>query len=224
MSRAAYKTETMFVACPYSKSFGYEKFRSYMTSHYPGTVIFAETHLQTRHLLGILKGHIKKTDFCLFDVSTWNPNVSLELGLAEGMKVKYYITLNSSLSTNVPSDIQGIQRIEYSVLEKGALSLGQQFQRYIVKEKTFVGRKLWQEFKEEDKADRLFTLAIRVICHFRDKKTLKEEKIKALASGLRLRSPDRDRVIEVLRREKFIKHSGNKYALNRNVFKPYKVS
>jgi len=36
-------------------------------------------------------------DYCIFDISTWNPNVALEIGLAEGLGVDYYILLNRRL-------------------------------------------------------------------------------------------------------------------------------
>jgi hypothetical protein len=48
----------------------------------------------TKHLLGILTSYIKAADYCIFDISTWNPNVALEIGLAEGLGAEYYILLS----------------------------------------------------------------------------------------------------------------------------------
>jgi hypothetical protein len=221
MAKAAYKSPTIFIACPYSAEFGFKKFKNYLLGHYPGTIIFAETNLQTRHLLDILRSHIKKTDFSVFDVSTWNPNVALELGIADGLNADYYITLNRKHSKNVPSDIQGLQRIEYSVLEKGDGSLHEQLQRYIVRQKTFVGKKLWALLREEERGDALFTFAIRVMCHFRDRSTLRPDKAKSLSKGLHLRAPQRDLVLGILRSHKYIKAKKSDYVLARKVFKPY---
>ncbi len=222
MAKSAYKSPTVFIACPYSATFGFKKFKNYLQGHYPGTILFAETNLQTRHLLAILRGHIRKCDFSIFDVSTWNPNVALELGLGDGLNADYYITLNRKHSKNVPSDIQGLQRIEYKSLEKGDGSLHEQFQRYIVRQKTFVGKKLWALLREEERADALFTYAIRVVCHFRDRSLLKPERAKALSKGLMLRAPHRELVLECLRKNRYIKAKKTDFVLARNVFKPYK--
>jgi len=46
----------------------------------------AKDFIENVQLLEICKDLITWADFCLFDVSTWNANVTLELGLADGMK------------------------------------------------------------------------------------------------------------------------------------------
>jgi hypothetical protein len=97
----------------------------------------ADTHPTTKHLLGILTGYIKAVDYCIFDISTWNPNVALEIGLAQGLGVDYYVLLNRKLKKTVPADIQGLQRIEYAdVRSLGADGLIPQIEKYLVRKRT----------------------------------------------------------------------------------------
>ncbi|WP_376705725.1 hypothetical protein RQ479_15340 [Mesorhizobium sp. ISC25] len=51
----------------------------------------------------------------MFDITEWNPNVALELGIAIGLSKRYFILLNPKLDQNqdVPSDIKGIDRVQY---------------------------------------------------------------------------------------------------------------
>ena len=113
MARAEYKLPNVFVGCPYSKEFNYAAFKTAL-DRIPFRWYYADTHLTTKHLLGILTSYIKAVDYCIFDISTWNPNVALEIGLAQGLGVDYYILLNRKLKKTVPADIQGLQRIEYA--------------------------------------------------------------------------------------------------------------
>src|ERR1035437_7241460 len=113
MSRAPFLVPTVFVGCPYSRPFDFPKFKS-TCSRLPIAWYYADTNLRSKHLLSILTTYIQAVDYCIFDVSFWNPNVSLELGMAEGLGKDYYILVNHTQSKGVPSDINGIQRIEYS--------------------------------------------------------------------------------------------------------------
>jgi hypothetical protein len=56
------------------------------------------------------------SDFSLFDISGWNPNVTLELGIAIADSDNWYICFNPEKTpvSEVPSDIKGIDRIQYS--------------------------------------------------------------------------------------------------------------
>ena len=123
MAKAPYKLPNVFVGCPYAGRFKFATFKSAL-DQIPFKWFYADTSLATKQLLGILRSYITAADFCIFDISLWNPNVALEIGLADGLEAEYYILLNRELSKGVPADIQGIQRIEYSSakgLEKGDL-------------------------------------------------------------------------------------------------------
>jgi len=118
MSRAPYKLPNVFVGCPYGGKFHFDAFQRAL-NRIPFRWYYADTRITTKHLLGILISYIRAVDYCIFDISTWNANVALEIGLAAGLGVDYYILLNRKLSKGVPADIQGL--IEYeSVTSLGA--------------------------------------------------------------------------------------------------------
>ena len=114
MARVRTRLPDVFVGHPFASRFAVKKFRAIFRI-LPFNVIYGNTDLQTRHLLTIMKSNITKSDFSIFDLSDWNPNVALELGLSEGLKKKagkdYYILLNTRRSGDVPSDIRGLQRL-----------------------------------------------------------------------------------------------------------------
>src|SRR5271156_616142 len=117
MARVRTRFPNVFVGHPFANRFPVKKFRK-IFKELPFKVIYGNTDLQTEHLLDIMRDNVTKADFSIFDLSDWNPNVALELGLTQGLRKKpgkpYYIVLNTRRSENVPSDIQGIQRLEYT--------------------------------------------------------------------------------------------------------------
>ena len=117
MARVRTRFPNVFVGHPFAGQFLLKKFRK-IFKELPFKVIYGNTDLQTEHLLDVMRASVLKSDFSIFDLSDWNPNVALELGLAQGLKKKtgktYYIVLNTRRSENVPSDIQGVQRLEYT--------------------------------------------------------------------------------------------------------------
>src|SRR5256885_1210437 len=101
MAKAAYKLPNVFVGCPYGGKFKFQTFQQVL-ARIPFKFFYADTTLHTKHLLGILQSYINAADFSLFDISLWNANVALEIGLAEGVDAEYYILLDSNLSKGVP--------------------------------------------------------------------------------------------------------------------------
>jgi hypothetical protein len=79
MAKAAYKLPNVFVGCPYSGAFNFSAFKVAL-ERIPFRWYYADTTLTTKHLLGILTSYISAVDYCIFDISTWNPNVALEIG------------------------------------------------------------------------------------------------------------------------------------------------
>lgn len=57
--------------------------------------------------------YIQSSLFILFEFSDNNSNVAFELGLAIGIKKDYFILRKKALTDEMPSDIRGIDRIEY---------------------------------------------------------------------------------------------------------------
>jgi hypothetical protein len=78
--------------------------------------IFADEKITNMHILQKIIRYIRASDFSLFDISSWNPNVTLELGIALATSDDWYICFNPDKTDllEVPSDIRGIDRIQYS--------------------------------------------------------------------------------------------------------------
>jgi hypothetical protein len=76
------------------------------------------------HLLEQIEAMIAKSDACLFDVTSWNRNVFLELGFARGLQKDCYLLFrpargvmwNLGLASgfaDVPVDIRGLRQLRY---------------------------------------------------------------------------------------------------------------
>ncbi|MBI3333619.1 MAG: hypothetical protein HYZ93_05970 [Candidatus Omnitrophica bacterium] len=193
---------------PFGNRFATKRFRK-LFKELPFDVVYGNTDIQTRHLLGIMKSNIARADYAIFDLSDWNPNVSLELGLTEGLSRRrlkdYYILLNTRRSQEVPSDIRGIQRLEYTRYDyKPGAGLGDVLVDSILRKEFWV-KKIRKEVGNDEKSSKLLLLALRIIAHLRDNEKLTSENIKTLVRGTRLRSPDQERVLVLLRKLRLVR-------------------
>jgi hypothetical protein len=207
MARAPFLMPTVFVGCPYAKPFDFTRFKETL-ARLPVAWYYADTHLNSKHLLDILTTYVKAVDYCLFDLSFWNANVSLELGLAEGHGTQYYILVNKKYSKDVPSDIKGIQRIEYSQTDYDPNGLIPNIVRYLIKDNTHP-RNIWQELGGENK-DKKFYLALAILAHFRENKRLLPEHTAQLSKGLYLRKEVQREVITLLEELGFLSAVGSR--------------
>jgi hypothetical protein len=196
MAKAPFLLPTVFVGCPYGKRFKFKAFRKTLDS-LPIAWYYADTSLKTKHLLEILATYVKAVDYCIFDLSLWNPNVALELGLTEGMGKEYFIFVNKSQSKDVPSDLKGMQRIDYSS-PKGFKedSLFVNIAKYLVKDQTHP-RRVWNKLASPNR-DKKFYLALMILAHFRDNQRLKPSEVKRLSRGLYLKKKVQSEVMDVL--------------------------
>jgi hypothetical protein len=78
--------------------------------------VFADEKITNLHILQKIANYIRSSRFGLYDISGWNANVTLELGLAFGLSEKSYIAIDPSKTDidEVPADLRGIDRIQYS--------------------------------------------------------------------------------------------------------------
>ncbi len=196
MAKAPYKLPSVFVGCPYGGKFPFQSFKSSL-ERLPFRWYYADTHISTKHLLGILTSYIKSVDYCIFDISLWNPNVALEIGLAEGLGVEYYILLNKNLSKGVPADIQGLQRIEYDN-PKGlkADDLLPKIVKYLVQQHTHP-KNIYNSLSRDNR-EMKFYFALGVLAHLRDNKRFTHEDGVRLAKGTYLRKDAKEDVLNVL--------------------------
>ena len=75
---------------------------------------FADEKLTNKHILDKIEKMIDTSALSIFDITGWNPNVALELGMAYAKELDFYILFDPSKgNTDVLSDVRGIDRIEY---------------------------------------------------------------------------------------------------------------
>jgi hypothetical protein len=111
-------TKQIFVAYAYNlyDKRDYRKVYTNLEKAYGVQFIFADEKITNMHILQKIISYIRGSDFSLFDISSWNPNVTLELGIALAMSESWYICFNPDKTNvgEVPSDIRGIDRIQYT--------------------------------------------------------------------------------------------------------------
>ncbi len=109
---------SVFVACHHAlfPMDDYKRTFASVARSYDVTFKFADEQITSQHILLKILNYIRDHDISLFDITGWNPNVALELGIAVGLAKRYFILFNTKFdqSKEVPSDIRGIDRIQYS--------------------------------------------------------------------------------------------------------------
>ena len=88
--------------------------------------VFADEKITNLHILQKIVNYIRSSRFGIYDISGWNPNVTLELGLAFGMNEKAYIAIDPTKTDveEVPADLRGIDRIQYTSYTEMQTGLG----------------------------------------------------------------------------------------------------
>lgn len=87
-----------------------------ISKEYSVSFVFADEKITNMHIMQKIISYIRASDFSLFDISGWNPNVTLELGIAMATGDDWYIAFNPAKTdvSEVPSDLRGIDRVQYS--------------------------------------------------------------------------------------------------------------
>ncbi|HEX9341110.1 MAG TPA: hypothetical protein VF992_08085 [Thermoplasmata archaeon] len=145
------KPRTVFVAYPY-KLFAGEDYRAVFDRVGKALGVkftFADQKILDVHILEKIALMIKEAEFSIFDISGWNPNVTLEYGLALGFGEKKFLLFDPGKTefSEVPADVRGFDRLEhrsYAELERAL---------------TFL---IAQEFPPEKKADPLGDLQVQI--------------------------------------------------------------
>ena len=107
----------VFVAYPYTlydKS-DYRKPFKELAKAFDVQFVFADEKITTLHILQKIADYIRSSRCGIYDISGWNANVTLELGLAYGMNEKAYVIANPKqhAAGEVPSDLRGLDRLQY---------------------------------------------------------------------------------------------------------------
>jgi predicted nucleotide-binding protein len=118
---------------------------------YDVTFIFADEKITNMHIMKKIESFIRDSDFAIFDISGWNPNVTLELGFAMALNEQWYIAIDPSKTEvdEVPSDLRGLDRIQYgSYSELGEKIQTVMAQRYPRRQETSIDTYLAEQRKQ----------------------------------------------------------------------------
>lgn len=106
----------VFVAYPYAlPAADYRRPYSAVGKAFNVNFVFADEKISDLHILEKIKGYIIDSAFGIYDITGWNPNVALELGLALGLPKRAFIAFDPSKTEldEVPSDLRGMDRLQY---------------------------------------------------------------------------------------------------------------
>lgn len=105
----------VFVAYPYNFSKAdYRRVFKEVGKAYEVDFTYADEKITNKQILEKIETMIEEAEFSIFDITTWNPNVALELGIARGQGVDYYILFSPNTDQgDVPADLGGIDRLQY---------------------------------------------------------------------------------------------------------------
>lgn len=120
----------IFVAYPYKlyPKADYRKVFRELEKAFDVKFVYADEKITTLHILQKIANYIRSSRFGIYDISGWNANVTLELGLAFGLNEKAFIAIDPSKTdiNEVPADLRGIDRVQYrsySELQEGLTKL-----------------------------------------------------------------------------------------------------
>lgn len=128
----AARARRVFVAYPYSlPKADYRRPFKELAKAFNVEFQFADEKITNKQILDKITDMIQSARFSLFDITTWNANVALELGIAIGSARDYYLLFNPENPENpqggeVPADLGGLDRIQYrsyAELEEGLTKL-----------------------------------------------------------------------------------------------------
>ena len=221
MAKAPYKHPSVFVACPYVPKAQFQTFRAALR-RVPLEFHYADSSIKTQYVMDRIRRGIIRTDFSLFDITNWNANVTLELGLAEGLSKNYYILFKPGrkAKSEPPSDIKGLQRFQYKRVDgfdEDCLTF--QLNHQLVKRLAHP-RYIYDHLTEPNR-DKTFVVAMRILAHFKNHKVLYGKDLQTLARGSYLRASAKKELLQLLRSRQLIKGKpdGNKWTPARALYK-----
>lgn len=114
----ARNSRQIFVAYPYTlyDTSDYRRPYKELSKAFNVQFVFADERITTLHILQKIADYIRSSRCGIYDISGWNANVTLELGLAYGMNEKAYVISNPKQhpAGEVPSDLRGLDRMQYT--------------------------------------------------------------------------------------------------------------
>jgi hypothetical protein len=221
VAKSPWKHPTVFVGAPFSPATTFKKFRAAL-DNVPLEFIFADTTIRTQQLLERVRRGITRADYSLFDITDWNANVSLELGLAEGLAEDYYVLFKPGRGSKrePPADLRGLQRIDYRTFSGTTPeSLEYQLDEKLVRVHAHP-RYIYDQLGGEDR-NKKFILAMRILAFFRHYKRLRRVDLTKLRRGTYLRDAGVDEIMGLLKARRLIKGKvgGQSWQADRKLYK-----
>lgn len=122
MVKSPRPTRQVFVAYPYNiyPDADYRRVYRSVGKDFDVQFVFADEEVSNEHIMAKILRDIRASDFSIFDISSWNANVTLELGMAYALNAPHYICYNPAhnATKDVPSNLRGFSRIQYDSLSK----------------------------------------------------------------------------------------------------------
>lgn len=221
MAKAPYKHPSVFVGCPYAPQSYFKSLRAAL-ERVPIEFHFADSSIKSKHVLDRIRSGIIRTDYSLFDITGWNANVTLEVGLAEGLNRDYYILFRPGAGAKAepPADLKGLQRFQYRRLDGFSEEcLSYQLNQQLVRKLTHP-RFIYDQLSGPHR-EKAFVVAMRMLAHFKQHKYLHRSDLRAFASGSYLRAAAMQHLVDVLRSRRLIRGraDGQKWGLGRQIYK-----
>lgn len=221
MARAPFKHPSVFVACPYTPEATFRGFRDALR-RVPLEFHYADSAIRTAHVLERIRRGIVRCDYSMFDITDWNANVTLELGLAEGLNKDYYILFKPGRGrkAEAPSDIKGLQRIQYTQIGGfGEDCLEYQLNHQLVRRLTHP-RYVYDQLSGANR-EKAFMVAMRMLAHFKEHQQLHRRDLQSLVAGSYLRDDAVEELIGVLRDRGLLagRGDGQKWKAGRSLYK-----
>lgn len=224
MPLAPYKHPSVFIGCPYTPVRTFTKLRQAL-DRVPIEFLYADSSISTQHVLERIRRGITRTDYSLFDITDWNANVTLEVGLAEGLNKNYYILFRPSRKkSEPPADLKGLQRFQYN--EFNGLShdsLTYQLNMHLVRKLTHP-RYIYDQLSGHDR-DKMFAVAMRILAYFKNATILRRQDLRQITRGSWLRQDSIDEVLRLLKERRLLKGrlDGQRWKAGRNLYKRVKL-
>lgn len=221
MPKASYKHPAVFVGCPYTPKTRFKALKKAL-ERVPIEFHFAESSIRTQHVLDRIRRGIVRTDYSLFDITGWNANVTLEVGLAEGLGDSYYILFRpgQGAKSEPPADLKGVQRFQYKKLDGFSEDcLIYQLNHHLVRKLTHP-RYIYDQLSGANR-EKEFIVAMRILAHFKTQKVLRRKDLKDLAAGSWLRNDTVEELLRLLRARGLLKGrlDGQKWKAGRSLYK-----
>jgi hypothetical protein len=221
MARAPFKHPSVFVACPYTPAATFKAFREALR-RIPLEFHYADSAIKTAHVVERIRRGIVRCDYSIFDITDWNANVTLELGLAEGLNKDYYILFKPGRGKKAepPSDIKGLQRIQYTKIDGfDDNCLAYQLNHQLVRRLTHP-RYVYDQLSGANR-DKAFIVAMRILAHFKEHQLLHRRDLQPLVGGSYLRDEAVEQLLEILRGRNLLsgRLDGQKWKAGRSLYK-----